>query len=70
LHCPAAALPVQLFFGPALEAFLLFLLHDQLLDFPSNQRNSIYSGNQRISGRGEITQPGSVLVLPSGGCQP
>ena len=27
-----AAPPVQLFFGPALEAFLLFLVHDQLLD--------------------------------------
>jgi hypothetical protein len=42
LHCPVAALPVQLCFGPSLEAFLLFLLHDQLLDCLSNQRNSIY----------------------------
>ena len=30
LHGPVAELPAQLFFGPALEALLLFLVHDQL----------------------------------------
>ena len=51
LHGPFAELPVQLCFGLALEALLLFLVHRQLPDCPSNQGNSVYSRNQRFNGR-------------------
>ena len=70
LHCPVAAAPVQLFFGPALEAFLVFLVHDHLLDFRGNQGNSIYLCNQRIRRQGQAAKPDSRgLALLNSGCQ-